>query len=117
MLLLGRRRNIPHPEGRLPRHQGLSWRSPGARIGMGVPGWSALINGEVQVTRGRRRYRATYFMKGGLVAIMGRGASISMAAGGLPPQTAAKLTLGRWVEEGSVQAEQDDAESGPNKQR
>lgn len=48
---------------------------------------------------------------------MGRGASISMAAGGLPPDTAAKLTLGRWVEEGSVQAEQDDAESGPNTQR
>ena len=36
-----------------------------------------------------------------------------MAAGGLPPETAATLTLGRWVEEGVVLAEQDDAESGP----
>ena len=73
-----------------------------------------MINGEVQLTRERRRYRATYFMEGGLVAITGRGASISMAAGGLPPETAAKLTLGRWVEEGSVQAEQDQAGSGPD---
>ncbi len=72
----------------------------------------AVTNGEVQITRERRRYRATFFMEGGLVAISGRGASISMAAGGLPPETAAKLTLGRWVEEGSVLAELDDAESG-----
>lgn len=84
------------------------YRTPGTRIRLGMPGWSAVINGEVQLTRERRRYLATYFMDGGLVAIKGRGASISMAVGGLPAETAARLTLGRWVEEGCVQAELDD---------
>lgn len=70
----------------------------------------AVIMGEEQFTRDQRRYRATYLMEGGLVAIRGRGAAISMAAGGLPAETAARLTLGRWVEEGCVQAEEDEAE-------
>jgi hypothetical protein len=69
-----------------------------------------VIKGEVQWTRDQRRYRATYSMEGGLVAISGRGAALSMAAGGLPAETAARLTLGRWVEEGCVEAEQDEAE-------
>ena len=70
----------------------------------------AVTKGEVQWIRDQRRYRATYSLEGGLVAIKGRGAALSMAPGGLPAETAARLTLGRWVEEGCVQAEEDEAE-------
>lgn len=70
----------------------------------------AVTKGEVQWIRDRRRYRATYLLEGGLVTIKGRGAAISIAAGGLPAETAARLTLGRWVEEGCVQAEEDEGE-------
>ena len=69
-----------------------------------------MTKGEVQWTRDQRRYRATYRLEGELVAIEGRGAALSMVAGGLPAETAARLTLGRWVEEGCVQPEEDETE-------